>query len=144
MPRFPCQKAIYPAGEEIKLEIDPQSFRAQNELPTCSMCGAIVRPNILMFGDYYWNSNRTEIQEARYEKWLREHEDQNIVAIELGAGTTITSVRSEARKFKLIRINPRESSVESHTVHPALGLSLGALEGLRLIDEIMKVNYTQK
>ena len=133
----PCQKAIW-HETQAQLEIDPTSFRAQNDLPTCSLCGAIARPNILMFGDYYWNSTRTEMQEMRYEKWLREHEDQKIVAIELGAGTTITSVRNEARKFQLIRINPRESSVENHAVHPAIGLAFGAKEGLLRIDEALK------
>jgi len=40
------------------------------DIPTCPDCGGVVRPNILMFGDWYWNSRRTDAQQARFDHWF--------------------------------------------------------------------------
>lgn len=71
-----------------------------------------ARPNILMFGDWKIDYKRTSIQEERYSKWKRQNKNKKILIIELGAGTTISTVRRESETIakyyngKLIRINP--------------------------------------
>ncbi len=125
-----CQGKIWSA-EGVKIEID-ENFRAQEPLPRCPDCGALARPNILMFGDWSWESSRTDAQSRRLQSWLAmlEEAGAKLAVIEIGAGTAVPTVRmtSEdvARHFgvPLIRINPRE-------VHGAeIGLAMGAGEAL--------------
>lgn len=52
----PCSQHIWPNDEEIP--IDVATMRAQH-LPLCPRCGAVARPNILMFGDCSWLSERS-------------------------------------------------------------------------------------
>ena len=107
-------------------------------IPLCPRCKDIERPNILMFGDWKWNPKRTINQETRYEKWKRENKGKKLLVIELGAGTVISTVRSESENIakyyngKLLRINPRES-----LIHRSYGFSIpfGALEGFKIILE---------
>jgi NAD-dependent SIR2 family protein deacetylase len=124
--------------------IDGESMRAQQPLPECPKCGALARPNILMFNDWAWDSGRTSLQQNRLEAWLRQVGDSPLVIIECGAGTAIPTVRrfcEEAADFtgrSLIRINLREPEVpEGH-----LGLAMGALEGLRDIDKRLGLSRT--
>ena len=125
-----CQGKIWSA-EGAKIEID-ENFRAQEPLPKCPDCGALARPNILMFGDWSWESSRTDAQSSRLQSWLAmlEEAGAKLTVIEIGAGTAVPTVRmtSEdvARHFDipLIRINPRE-------VHGAeICLEMGAVEAL--------------
>lgn len=123
-------------GENIK--IDKDRFEALN-FPFCPHCKAIARPNILMFGDWGWNSSRTAEQESRYEKWLEEvvSKEQKLVTIEIGSGTAIPTVRLEGEEIakqykntKLIRINPREHDIASSLGY---GLALGGYEGIKAV-----------
>jgi NAD-dependent SIR2 family protein deacetylase len=119
------------------VEVDPETFRARPPLPKCSACGALLRPNILMFGDWGWDASRTEAQEQRLTEWLAAVRPGTLAVIECGAGTAIPSVRSFCERAAaggrgtLIRINVREPQV------PAGGISLPlrALEALRGIAE---------
>ncbi len=54
-------------GSTFEVEIDPETMRAVPRLPECPECGALARPNILMFGDFDWNSSRTDAQMRRTE-----------------------------------------------------------------------------
>jgi hypothetical protein len=38
--------------------VDPTTFRARPPPPCCPRCGALARPNILMFGDGGWEAAR--------------------------------------------------------------------------------------
>ncbi len=125
-----CTTDIWKNDKEIKVDMD--RFEALN-YPKCPKCGAIARPNILMFGDWGWNEKRAKIQEARYNRFVKSNRKNKMVIIEIGAGTAIPTVRIEgenlAKKYnaKLIRINPREYEID-----PKLGYSvpLGGLEGI--------------
>ena len=55
----PCTRAIWSA-EGLTIDIDMERFRAREPLPRCPRCGAMARPNILMFGDWSWVEDRTE------------------------------------------------------------------------------------
>ncbi len=128
-----CRGEIWSAdGTNIAID---ENFRAVGELPECPHCGALARPNILMFGDYGWNYSRTDAQRNHLTAWLNslEARGSKLAIIEYGAGTAVPTVRSSAertaREFgvKLIRVNPRESH------GAALPLEMGALEATELL-----------
>ena len=41
------------------VDVDEATFLARPPLPSCPHCGAVARPNILMFGDGGWHPHRT-------------------------------------------------------------------------------------
>jgi NAD-dependent SIR2 family protein deacetylase len=122
-----------------KVLVDETTMRAQEPLPVCPRCGALARPNILMFNDWEWDSKRTAEQEVQMHLWFQSVGSTPMVVVECGAGTTIPTVRrfceevADHPQRKLIRINLREPEVpQGH-----IGLATGALAGLRAIDECL-------
>jgi NAD-dependent SIR2 family protein deacetylase len=107
--------------------VDEEQCLLTGDLPTCRNCGGLARPNILMFGDSGWLESREQIQNAALRQWLRRVERP--VVIELGAGTSIPTVRMLGQQIDgpMIRINPRESQVPRPT---DISLPLDALAGL--------------
>ena len=124
-----CRSSIWPA-DEFRPVVDEARCRISSASPHCPDCGAVARPNILMFGDWGWNEARTALQQARYEDWRAAA--QSPVVIELGAGTAIPSVRlfGERQGVPLIRINPDVVEGERGQI---LGIPLGALEAVKNI-----------
>ena len=116
-------------------DVDEIQCRLLNPLPTCPRCGGLARPNVLMFGDGGWIERRELDQSKKLGEWLIRAERP--VVVELGAGTAIPSVRHFSQEVvhayggRLIRINPRESSVMTRL---DVGLAAGSLEALRAID----------
>jgi NAD-dependent SIR2 family protein deacetylase len=127
------------AADGVRVEVDPSTFRARPPLPACPACGALARPNVLMFGDWGWEGERTEAAERRLERWLASVRG-SIAVVECGAGTAIPSVRDfgerlvRARGAKLVRINVRESAVPAGQI----GLAMGALAALRSIHALLQ------
>jgi len=117
--------------------VDEETFRASPPLPSCPMCGALARPNVLMFGDWGWQPGRTTDQERRFADWVGELDDARLTIVEVGAGTAVPTVRMTSEKLArrpgatLIRINIREPQVPGGHI----GLPLGGLEALREIEE---------
>lgn len=130
---LPCSEAIWPADAFLP-EVDTARCRLRSALPRCPRCGAVARPNILMFNDFAWLAGRTEAQYARIAAWRTQA--AGLVVVELGAGVDIPSVRrmSQAQGVPLIRINPRAPQLEGH---PGVALACGALEALLAIKELM-------
>jgi|SRR6218665_955213 len=129
----PCEELGSAAPHTVS--VDPESFRAREPLPACPRCGSLVRPNILMFGDGWWDDSRSQVQEGRLEQWLSTVEPGSLAVVECGAGTAIPSVRrfcehAAARLGTLIRVNVREPEVP----RGAIGLPMTALEALSAID----------
>jgi NAD-dependent SIR2 family protein deacetylase len=131
-----CSATIWPA-DDLNVDVDETTIRCRSELPACPHCGGIARPNILMFGDWEWLPSRYHVQRSRYETWLRRLAGRRLVAIELGAGLAIPTVRNECerRARTLIRVNPREA--ETH--EGGISIPLGALEALRCIRETSRM-----
>jgi len=122
-------------ADAATVAIDSTTMKAAEPLPACPACGALARPNILMFGDAEWSAQRCQQQVERMSKWFREREGQRIVIVECGAGTGVPTVRLNAESYidgpdSLIRLNPREPEVP----RGQLGVSIGALAGLERID----------
>jgi NAD-dependent SIR2 family protein deacetylase len=130
-----CGAGLFAAAAE-PIAVDPTSFRAADPLPRCTACGALARPNVLMFGDDAWNDARTGAQRRRFEDWLASLSGRRVAVVECGAGTAVPTVRrtSEvvARIFEgtLVRINARESSGPSG----AIPIPAGAREALAAIE----------
>ena len=120
---------IWPA-DGVSVDIDASRFRARDPLPR-TPDDQPARPNVLMFGDYGWISARSNAQAGRYREFLSRVSGKRLVAIELGAGTALPSVRLECarRATTLVRINPRESQGPAGT----LSLAMGAREALERI-----------
>ena len=130
----PCGGDIWPAGT-LTPKVNLETCRWHGDLPTCRLCGGLLRPNVLMFGDGAWLEWCADQKRAMLDSWL-----SNVnrpVVIELGAGTHIPSVRYFGNEVvhlyggRLIRINPREADVPSAL---DVGLKIGGLAGLQAID----------
>jgi NAD-dependent SIR2 family protein deacetylase len=134
----PCGSSIWRNDEVIR--IDEATMRARPPLPRCPDCGAVSRPNILMFGDWSWLPDRTRIQERAFDQFLANNADRRIAVIEMGAGSAIPTIRATSERIgwnfehaSVIRINPREPEIKA----PHISLPCGALEGLRNIDALL-------
>lgn len=132
----PCHQKIWD-GRHTRIVVDEETLTARDPLPRCPRCGEVARPNILMFGDWTWISDRTDRQSQQLQRWLQELTSQKLqlVVIEIGAGEAVPTVRMKsehvARTYKapLIRINPRDYRVP----HGQIALPLGGAEGIERI-----------
>ncbi|MEC5399939.1 SIR2 family NAD-dependent protein deacylase [Uliginosibacterium sp. H1] len=126
----PCSDALWPADAFLP-DVDATACQLRSPLPRCPHCGAMARPNVLMFGDADWVEARTAEQHRRYRAWRAAVSAP--VVIELGAGTHIATVRyfSESQDAPLLRINPTEARVGDGR---GIGMACGALAGLQAID----------
>ncbi len=135
---IPCTHDIWSA-DKTEVKIDMEKFEALEPLPTCIHCKTIARPNILMFGDWEWISDRTDDQLYLYDRWLSEIRNNNLklAIVEIGAGKAVPTVRYQSEKVAerfgatLIRINPRDYDVP----YGHISIPLGGLEGIRKITE---------
>jgi NAD-dependent SIR2 family protein deacetylase len=127
------------SAEDLEVEIQEENLHFVGEIPMDD--GRLLRPNILMFGDYEWESSRTDAQYKVVNTYIKEHfsdDTSKTVIIEMGAGTGIPSIRNFGERRQrngevLIRINPRESKGPAGTISIPMGAK-AALEG---IDEII-------
>lgn len=128
-----CTDAIWPA-DDFAPDVDDAACRLRNDPPRCPHCGGLARPNILMFGDGAWVGDRTDAQYARYRDWRRDA--GRAVVIEFGAGTAVPSVRrfGESQRAALIRVNPREPSLDGRS---GVSIESGALDAIRAIDAFL-------
>jgi NAD-dependent SIR2 family protein deacetylase len=116
--------------------VDLETMRAAGTFPRCGQCGALARPNVLLFGDDTWVSARAAAQRAHYQNWLQSLGGARLVVLELGAGTAIPTVRSEGRavaarhRGTLIRVNPREFALDWRGGISLPGTALEVLEAL--------------
>ena len=134
----PCSDNIWSNDEVITIE--EASMRARQPLPRCPDCGEVSRPNILMFGDRSWLPDRANIQEHRFDRFLRTSSGRRIAVIEMGAGCAIPTIRATSERIgydldhaTVIRINPREPEI----MLPHISIRCGALEGLKMIDALL-------
>jgi NAD-dependent SIR2 family protein deacetylase len=133
-----CGHGIWSVDPAVSglIELDEATMRARPPFPSCPECGALARPNVLMFRDWQWDSSRTAEQEARLEAWLGDLDGARLVIIECGAGTGVPTVRSFCERLAatadapLIRINVREPLVPAGHI----GLAMGGLHALQAVD----------
>lgn len=132
----PCSRNVWENDEQIQINDDTMRARS---IPRCPYCRDVSRPNILMFGDGSWISDRTNMQQGRFKSFLENNRGKRTVVIEMGAGRAIPTIRytseelGEIPNTKVIRINPREAEIDA----PHISLECGALEGLQKIDALL-------
>ena len=112
-----------------------EEIHQYSEIPKCPHCAAVLRPQVMMFNDPYFYYNKVDDQLARYRAW--EESKRNIVGIELGAGTSIPSIRifGAERTQKLIRINPYDAEI---TRSQDISIPTTAVEGIEILFSILK------
>jgi NAD-dependent SIR2 family protein deacetylase len=135
-----CGRPVWPA-DDVTVEVDA-TMRAVGPLPSCPACGALARPNILMFGDTEWIADRSAEQARAHTRWLRElrASGARLAVVEAGAGTTIPTVRREAELASaasgaLVRINVREPEVRHGR---GIGIAAPAAATLLALDERLR------
>jgi len=130
-----CNDEPWDAPEDTKFDVDPNTFKIKGKLPKCPKCGAMARPNIMMFGDFDFNQKETSEQEKRFNAFMHKYDKNGtkIVVIEIGAGTAIPTIRNMGEFIQekipdaqLVRINPRES----HGPHDTISIPKGSVEAL--------------
>lgn len=128
-----CCPTLWPA-DDVHPVVDVERCMLLGEVPRCPFCGAVARPNILMFGDYDWIALRTEQQEAQLRMWLRGIE--RLVVVEIGVGRAIPTLREfgESRGAKLIRVNPEDHAIAARR---GVGIAARAAEGLARLDALL-------
>lgn len=133
----PCQRITWSA-DTFHPEVDMQSMRLREPLPTCANCGSLARPAIFAFGDtsYVWEA--TQSQTDHYQAWRERVVGRRLVVIECGSGPTVPGLRREGEALvrqhqgHLIRINLGDHQ----TNHPDdIGLPYSAIEALRSIHQ---------
>ena len=137
-----CIGDIWPLGDyRPTLTAD---LRAEGDLPQCKHCGGLARPNILMFGDWGWLSDRSDAQKENFERQYEavdQASDKKIVVMEIGAGLDVPTVRrfSESFLYKapgttVIRINPHDSKSNTEGL---ITLPFKALNALQELDSLL-------
>jgi NAD-dependent SIR2 family protein deacetylase len=132
----PCSEQTWDAGP-TGLEVDASTLRVTGELPRCPNCGALARPNVLMFNDTRWVDARRREQQRGYDEWLASIRGRRLVVVECGAGPGAASIRRvserllERSSVSLVRINP--AAVEAD--EPTHVLKLPARQAIALIHE---------
>lgn len=116
---------------DLHPQVDGAACEWQGELPHCPHCGALARPNILMFNDWHWNSERSDRQRALLDRWLDSVQTPPLV-VEIGAGRAVPTVRHFSQRMQqrgspLIRINLHEANIHNPN---AIELALDAKAAL--------------
>ena len=80
----PCSREVWKRHRWI-CEIDLATLQAGGALPRCPLCGALARPNVLMFNDGAWVEGPTTGQYARFAAWCAGLKGRPMAVIECGA-----------------------------------------------------------
>jgi NAD-dependent SIR2 family protein deacetylase len=127
-------------------QIDLTTLTANGRLPRCPECGALARPNVLMFGDGEWIPDVMRVQQERYAGWLTSVRGRRVVVLEFGAGGAIPTIRrigedlAERDVATLVRINPDATDGDE----PAIPIRMGALETLNQIAADLPEDFRER
>lgn len=141
----PCSDSTWEASD-LNLQIDLELMEAQGELPQCPACGALARPNVLMFNDATWVRAVTKRQVHAFDYWLASVRGQRLVIVEIGAGTAVPTIRNiservaERQRTTLVRINP--DAVPD--VDPGVAIRLPAEQALRLLEQAVPDSFRNR
>jgi len=141
-----CNHPVWNTGSEFNIHRLARANKLPDaiRLPVCPSCGALARPNIMMFNDYSYDDTITNMQEKAFNAFMRKYDKNGtkIAIIEIGAGTAIPTIRdigeyihNKIDTATLIRINPREAQVPKG----AIGLETTGVESLtKLLQEYQR------
>lgn len=125
-----CTDATLSANDFLPA-VDETTCLLEHEMPRCPHCGGLARPSILMSGDWQWVEKHAERQEKQLASWFKR--GQRLVVVEVGTCQAIPTVRrfSERHGPRVIRINPRESTIP---IAVGVGMACAARDALQQID----------
>jgi NAD-dependent SIR2 family protein deacetylase len=126
-----CTNDTWSAMQFLPL-VNEETSKLGSPMPRCPRCGALARPNILMFGDWAWVDVPYEKQRQRLAAWISTV--PKLVVVELGAGKALPTVRRFSERNarqRLIRINLREP--DANPLH-GVGFKGAAAATLKLLD----------
>ncbi|WP_035586868.1 SIR2 family NAD-dependent protein deacylase [Hippea jasoniae] len=117
-------------------DLDYETMIATN-LPKCPVCGELLRPNILMFGDWYYVENDYQI--ANYHNFLNEVGVPELIFL-VGSSSAVPTndyiaTRFQSRGAFVVTINPDPSSTA--VCKPDLFLKKKAKEAFEIIEKIV-------
>ena len=142
---------IWPVPADLVINVDEATLLAQAPLPTGppdtpEKDQVLARPNILMFNDFTWLSERQDVQEERMQRWLRDvwGSKTPITVIEIGSSSFVPTVRNVGETIAmrhtdscLIRINVRDPEVRWGKDISVPMTGLAALEQMdALVDQL--------
>lgn len=89
-----CTKCGGIAPNTYEIDVDMDTMACRN-VPKCLKCGSDVRPNILMFNDWGWDSERSGQQETLFQRFIEKatKATSKLAMVEVGAGTAIPTIR---------------------------------------------------
>jgi NAD-dependent SIR2 family protein deacetylase len=120
-------------------------------LPTCSVTGSAVRPNVFMFGDWIncgrgFNCGRIDEQRTRFNAWVAAlPPSARLAVVEVGAGKAFPTIRrlseqvvAERAAATLVRINLDDADCPADLQGRCVSVGgAGALAALQAIQERM-------
>ncbi len=117
-------------------ELDYKTMIATN-LPKCPVCGELLRPNILMFGDWYYIENEYQIN--NYNSFLNDAGVPDLVFL-VGSSSAVPTNDYLAKRLQnagsfVVTINPDESSLS--VCKPNLFLQKKAKEAFEMIENVI-------
>lgn len=114
--KFQCQKCNHcEVMDSVDFNIKQNQYI--QKIPTCPKCHSHVRPNVMLFNDYHFNSKEVLEKEKKFKAFVDKQikENKKTIIVEIGAGSTIPTIRSigdqlheNLDNFTLIRVNPAE------------------------------------
>lgn len=133
-----CCRDLFPVDDEFLDKL--RNVDDPDWVPRCPKCKVnCLRPNVMIFGDDCLVYTKLREQDENYYKFVNKS-GSNFVALEIGAGNVVSSIRYEAeRKGQqgkgMIRINPSteecaDCTLEGSKYIPIPAASNTALEGL--------------
>jgi NAD-dependent SIR2 family protein deacetylase len=116
-------------------EMHVKPYHTVTDLPRCDACGALMRPNVMMFGDKHLTWQHIDRGLDAYRSWSAPM--LNVVGIEIGAGVGIPSLRifGEEKTTTLIRINPHD--VDMNRPQDVI-IQMTALEGIQQLVQLFE------
>lgn len=128
---------MYEDNEEVPLcDLDYENMSASN-MPYCPECSSLLRPNILMFGDWEYVDHMHHYH--NYQAFVQDVTVPDMIFL-IGSSSEIPTNDYIAKSFqsggsKVVTINPDEAS--TRVCRPDIFLQQGALEAFELIEDVL-------
>jgi NAD-dependent SIR2 family protein deacetylase len=131
-----CSYGVRKNNQVPLCELDYSTMIATN-LPKCPNCGDLLRPNILMFGDWSYIENSYQLN--NYYDFMHTVDSVDLVFL-IGSSSAVPTNDYLANRLQnsgsfVVTINPDQSSLS--VCKPDLFMQKGAKEALELIESMV-------
>lgn len=139
-----CHPRVYSNEDTVHRMLESfRCFSIPSELlPHCPVCGGNMDINVRK-NAYFVEDENWHIQATRYQEFLENNIQRNIVFLEMGVGFNTPGIirypfEHYARKFpkgKLVRINLDESEINPLSAHKTIVLNMNIAQALERISQ---------